>query len=306
MTDISNSELRRLDLTLLLVFLSLLRTRKATRTASELGLTQSGVSQALARLRDITGDPLFLRRPHGFEPTAAALALEPSVASAVEGLRAALGRGRQFVPGEATGVLTIAASDAEQAEMIPALIGRLLAEAPLLDLSVRPLNRASVAAALTAGEIDLAVGFLPDPPPALVAEPLYAQGYAVVGRPETLGSAPLTLRRYAGLPHVLVSQAGDLYGVADEALAAMGLTRRVVAAVPQFFPALATAAATGCIATVPERLARRHAPAFGLVLRPPPVPLRDIRISALRHRRNAGDARLDWLTGCFREGAPAT
>ena len=61
MTDFSQGELRRLDLTLLLVFLGLLRHRKATDVAAELGLTQSGVSQALKRLRDIFGDPLFLR-----------------------------------------------------------------------------------------------------------------------------------------------------------------------------------------------------------------------------------------------------
>ena len=75
MTDFSQSELRRLDLTLLLVFLGLLRHRKATDVAAELGLTQSGVSQALKRLRDIFGDPLFLRRPHGMDPTATALAI---------------------------------------------------------------------------------------------------------------------------------------------------------------------------------------------------------------------------------------
>ena len=58
MTDLSNSELRRLDLTLLLVFLGLLRHRKANAVADELGLTQSAISQGLKRLREIFGDPL--------------------------------------------------------------------------------------------------------------------------------------------------------------------------------------------------------------------------------------------------------
>ena len=51
-----------------------MRHRKASDVAAELGLTRSGVSQALKRLRDIFGDPLFLRRPHGMAPTLPALA----------------------------------------------------------------------------------------------------------------------------------------------------------------------------------------------------------------------------------------
>lgn len=113
MTDFSNAELRRLDLTVLLVFLGLLRHRKATDVAKELGLTQSGVSQALKRLRDIFGDDLFLRRPHGMEPTAIALALEAPVANAVETIRGALGQTKSFDPAKALGTIRLAALDIE-------------------------------------------------------------------------------------------------------------------------------------------------------------------------------------------------
>ena len=65
MSDFSSSELHRLDLTLLLVFLGLLRHRKARDVTAQLGVTQSAISRALKRLRDIFGDALFLRRPHG-------------------------------------------------------------------------------------------------------------------------------------------------------------------------------------------------------------------------------------------------
>ena len=68
MSDFENNELRRLDLTVLLVFLGLLRHRKATEVASDLGLTQSGISQALKRLRNIFGDELFLVSPMGWSP----------------------------------------------------------------------------------------------------------------------------------------------------------------------------------------------------------------------------------------------
>ena len=107
------SQLRRLDLTLLLVFLGLMRHRKALDVAGELGLTQSAISQALKRLRDIFEDDLFLRRPHGMEPTAVALSLETPVAQAVEALRGALGAARSFDPATASGIVRVSINVAE-------------------------------------------------------------------------------------------------------------------------------------------------------------------------------------------------
>jgi DNA-binding transcriptional LysR family regulator len=295
MSDISNTELRRLDLTLLLVFLGLLRHRKAKAVAVELGLTQSAVSQALRRLRDIFGDPLFLRLPHGLEPTAAALSREAAVRAAVEALRQALGGGdTPFDPATTRRVLRLAAIDAEQAMLVPPLVRAATEDAPGLQVVVLPLSRRAAIDALTEGEVDLVTGVYFETPPALIATPLYTQGYAVVGQPNVLGPAPLTLERYAALPHVLLSPGGDLRGIVDEALMARGLTRHVVAAVPAAFPALAAVARAHCIATLPAQVARAHAPAFGLAVAEPPLPLRSFPVVALRHRRNETDGAILW------------
>src|SRR5215211_6311254 len=73
-------DLRRADLNLLVVFWMLLAERHVGRAAQRLALTQSAASHALRRLRDLFGDPLFVRHPKGVEPTARALALAPAVA----------------------------------------------------------------------------------------------------------------------------------------------------------------------------------------------------------------------------------
>lgn len=160
MSDLSSAQLRRLDLTLLLVFLGLLRHRKALDVAHELGLTQSAISQALRRLRDIFEDELFLRRPYGMEPTAVALSLEAPVAQAVEALRGALGAARSFDPAAATGIVRIAALDAQQAVLIPPLSARLRDQAPGLRLSILPLARRDAVEALIDGRVDLSIGLL--------------------------------------------------------------------------------------------------------------------------------------------------
>jgi DNA-binding transcriptional LysR family regulator len=298
MTDLSVSELRRLDLTLLLVFLGLLRHRKATTVADELGLTQSAISQALKRLREIFGDDLFLRRPHGMEPTATALALEAPVAQAVEALRGALGVARRFEPATAQGVVRIAALDAEQAVLIPALAARLGRTAPGLRLSVLPLGRTEAVDALSEGRADISLGFLWDAPDWIPGEHLYDEGFLVAGRPDALPHAPaLDLEAYCAADHVLISPAGDLHGIVDRRLGDMGRARRVVLGLPAFLPGLAAVAASGALVTLPARIARAFAPGFGLVTAEPPLEIRRFPVSVFWHRRNESDPQTLWLRG---------
>ena len=296
MTDLSNSEIRRLDLTLLLVFLGLLRHRKAADVALDLGLTQSAISQALKRLRSVFGDEMFLRRPHGLEPTATALALETPIAQAVEALRGALGAAQRFDPATASGVVRIAALDAEQAVLIPPLAARLRAGAPALGLSVLQLGRADAVTALIDGRADLALGYLWHVPDIIEADLLFQEDYRVVGLPHVLPEAPaVTLAAYAGAEHVLVSPGGDLRGVVDDRLATLGLSRRVGLAMPGFLPALAAASVTGAMLTLPSRVALAFAGGFGLVVAKPPLEIRRYPVSVFWHRRNAADQRTLWL-----------
>ena len=296
MSELSTSELRRLDLTLLLVFLGLLRHRKALDVAAELGLTQSAISQSLKRLRDIFGDELFLRRPHGMEPTATALALETPVAAAVDALRGALGAARSFDPATATGLVRAAALDAEQAVLIPPLAARLRHLAPGLTLTVLPLGRGAAMEALAEGRADLVLGYAWDLPDAISVEPLYDESFLVAGRPEALPQAPrISLDDYCAADHILISPGGDLRGVVDDQLQAMDRRRRVILGLPAFLPALAAVAASEALVTLPARLARAFAPGFGLVTAEPPIPVRTFAVSVFWHRRNDADPKTTWL-----------
>jgi DNA-binding transcriptional LysR family regulator len=302
MSELSISELRRLDLTLLLVFLGLLRHRKALDVAAELGLTQSAISQSLRRLRDIFGDELFLRRPHGMEPTATALALEAPVAAAVEALRGALGAARSFEPATATGLVRVAALDAEQAVLIPPLVARLGRLAPRLTLSVLPLGRGAAMEAMSEGRVDLALGYVWDLPDAILGEPLYDESFLVAGSPKALPKAPyISLDDYCAADHVLISPGGDLRGVVDDQLAALGQSRRVILGLPAFLPALAAVASSDALVTLPARVARAFAPGFGLVTAEPPISVRRFPVSVFWHRRNDSDPKTSWIRQQLRE-----
>lgn len=296
MSEFRDSELRRIDLTLLLIFLGLLKHRKALDVANELGLTQSAVSQALRRLRDIFEDDLFLRRPHGMEPTALAIGLEAPVSAAVEALRGAIGVARQFDPRQASGTLKIAALDAEQATTIPRLGRTLRQEAPGLSLSVLPLGHGRALQALKDSQVDLAIGVQFNVPEDICQSGLFEETYLVVGREQNLAGHPeINLERYCAHDHILTSPNGDLRGVVDDHLATIGRDRRVIMGFPSFFAALAAVSKTDALLTLPARVATEFAPKFGLTILKPPLELRGFRIGVFWHKRNQADPRLSWI-----------
>lgn len=296
MSDLSNSELRRLDLALLLVFLGLIRHRKAASVALELGLTQSAISQALRRLRDVFGDDLFLRRPHGMEPTATALALEAPIAEAVTALRGALGATRSFDPATASGVVRVAALHAEQAVLIPTFVARLRTLAPNLALSILPTGRSEAVQALKDDRADLALGFFRDIPDTCSDHLLYNETYLVAGRPDILPKAPdISLDAYCANDHLLTAPGGGNRGIVDDHLAKIGRKRRVLLSFPAFLPALAATAESGTLLTLPSRVASRFAQKFGLVTAAPPLELPSFPVSVLWHRRNETDPKTQWL-----------
>lgn len=295
MSDFKNNELRRLDLTVLLVFIGLLRHRKATEVAADLGLTQSGVSHALKRLREIFGDELFLRRPHGVEPTAVALALEKPIADAIKSLRKAVAGPQIFDPGSADGVVRLSALDAELVTLVPELIKTLSISAPGLRIIARAIGRQDALDALTAGELDIALGYFGHLTDAFIKEHLFQEHFLVVGNRKHKLAGTIALETYLKHRHILVSPGGDLHGVVDDVLASRGLKRQVIAALPLFLPALAAVQATDALATVPRRIASSYAGAFHLTVAEPPLAVRSFSVAAIRHRRDEHNPMHRWL-----------
>src|SRR5271157_3180082 len=122
-----------LDLNLLPALEALLRRRNVTRAAAEVGLSQPAMSRALARLREIFGDPLLVRAGGGLAPTPAAEALAPKVVAALESLRG-LFRPPAVDPAGLKRTFRLAAADAQTILIAPRLVARLEREAPGVNL----------------------------------------------------------------------------------------------------------------------------------------------------------------------------
>ena len=299
---IDEIELRRLDLTVLLVFLNLIRLGKASDVAGHMGLTQSSISHSIKRLRDAFQDPLFLRTPKGMEPTATAVRIEPKIRAVVETLSEAIRAPVDFDPSVATDLIRIGAYDNEMTTLVPGLLQTIRRQAPGMRVSLLPLGRRPAFEALDMREIDIALGFSWNLPRNILSRELYVETYTVVMRKgHALDKPALDLDTYLGAEHLIVSPAGDLAGIVDIELEKQRRSRRVAMSAPLFLPALAIVAATELIATLPSKLVASQCDRYDLSSHPPPIDIRRFAVSAMYHERDANNPLHHWIISALEQ-----
>jgi DNA-binding transcriptional LysR family regulator len=300
------AQLARIDVSLLVVFHTVLEERHVARAADKLNLTPSAVSHALRRLRQLFHDPLFLKVPVGVKPTQRALVLAGPVAdllSRLEGIVAAAG---PFQARTARRSFTIGAPDALAAVFLGPLLARLARDAPRVDIRVLQLMPQrhghstrqvwqDTLTELDAHKLDLAVVPIGPLPSRYVDRLLFEEDFVVAMRKGHRLVRKLTLESYLGAPHILVSAIGDALGIVDIKLAEQGRSRRVAVTVPNFMMALALLAESDLIATLPRHLVERHAKRFELVTRPVPLPWTPDTIRAVVSQAAMADAGVAWL-----------
>src|SRR6185295_9310517 len=159
MVCITNVNVADLDLNLLRVFDAVLQERSVTAAAARLGLTQPAVSNALARLRRLFDDVLFVRTPAGMDATPFARELGEPVRQALALLESALAHGPGFDPATSTRAFRFYMSDIGQVEFLPPLVERVQRTAPGVRLEAPALEVDDIGDALAAGALDIAVGF---------------------------------------------------------------------------------------------------------------------------------------------------
>jgi DNA-binding transcriptional LysR family regulator len=289
-------ELSDIDLNLLLLFQRLMQERRVSTVAEQMNMSQPGVSNALAKLRRRLGDPLFVRGPGGVVPTPFALQLADPVSHALATLHAALNPATDFDPRIATRTVTIGMTDIGEVVFLPALIERLSRAAPLITLNTVRESSVDLGNAMAGGQVDLAIGLLPQLKGGFYQRRLFDQPYVCVfRRGHPLDNEALTQASWREAEHLVVMAAGTGHGRADEWLRRRGVKRRVRLTVPHFMSVGYILQRTDLIATVPERLAQQLVTPFSLSLRALPVSLPAAPIHLFWHARVQHDEGNRWL-----------
>ncbi|THU05194.1 LysR family transcriptional regulator [Lampropedia puyangensis] len=289
------SHLKHFDLNLLLVFQCLMQECSVTRAAQSLGMSQPAVSGALARLRQATGDALFVRSGRsGMQPTPFAEQLAEPVAQALSSIAHHLRSPVAFDPKTSSRQFTVAMLDVAEVHFMPQWIAYCDTHAPNVRLAVHTPQLASngvasVQEALRAGSVDLAIGAFEDMPQGAMQQLLFEQSFVVIARadhphfkragftnkrqgkadkhqqPGARGSLPLL--QPTMLAHsrcVLVHQPQGGYAQAQRLLlSAAGASGAHHYCASQVTVPLVVAQ-TDAMAIVPERLAQEFATTLGL------------------------------------------
>ncbi|QJP09646.1 LysR family transcriptional regulator [Pseudomonas multiresinivorans] len=289
----NRNDLRKVDLNLLIVFETLMHERSVTRAAEKLFLGQPAISAALARLRGLFDDPLFVRTGRSMEPTARAQEIFGHLSPALDSISTALSRAADFDPATSKAVFRIGLSDDVEFGLLPPLLRRLRSEAPGITLVVRRANYLLMPQLLSSGEISVGVSYTDELPANAKRKTLRRSTWKIL-RADSIPGA-LSLDDYCARPHALVSYAGDLDGFVDQTLAEMERKRQVVLAVPQFVGLAQLLAGTDIIATVPEYVALALTAAGGLRAEDPPFPTRLAELSMVWRGAQDQDPAERWL-----------
>ncbi|WP_051955849.1 LysR family transcriptional regulator [Beijerinckia mobilis] len=295
-------DLKRFDLNLLAVFDALMQERHVGRAGERLGLTQPAVSHALARLRALADDTLFVKHARGVKPTARAIELAETIGPALAVLRASFGIRTAFDPSSASRTIVIGSSDYVELALLPAVVARLRHEAPKIDIRIRSITQGDVEQAMRRRDIDLAIGPLTASPGSVLATPLFSDRLVLVARQGHPGLAqPLTVEAFAGLHYLLVSQSGDASGIVDDALREFGLERRVALTIPHFSAAPFLIAETDLVAMLPERIAKPLCAPASVTIHDCPLDVPPWVVGIAQPQEGQMDPCLSWLVTLIRK-----
>lgn len=292
------ARLLEIDGRMLRTFLAVLETESVTAAADRLGVTQSAVSHALERLREVLDDPLFVKSGRGIAPTGRARVLAGPVRQILEDLER-LGRRPQFVPQDTELVLTVAANDFQRDLLLPALQRRLAGKLKSLRLIVIP-SRAPTAQMLRERCCDLIVTPRPPEGSDIVQRSLLNDRYRCFFD-SRVRTAPATLEEYLAARHITVAYEDGRRMEFDELLEARGLSRPIGVAVPNFGGIAAFLRGTDMLASLPSLMRLGPLEGFGMGALPLSVP--DLSMSLVWHRRDQDDPRHAWLRGQLEEVA---
>jgi len=305
----------KLDLNLLRIFNVVMEEQSVLRASQRVCLSQSAVSHALARLRAMLDDELFVRTPTGMRPTARALTMAPLIREAWRSLEAAIGTS-DFEPTKSAKRFTIAASELVTTLIVPELLKLIRREAPLLNLIIRPDSGTDLMEQIYLGKIDAAVGTFSQVPERLRSHELFTyDDVLITSLPKRLGKLSAdTLSR-------LTLAAVSLQSEHDDSAAQHGLSRQsemfdsaaleaavsaskngspMTLLVPHFLALPALLAQTELAAIVPRPLAHSLASTHPLSIQEMPYKTTHAAVRVLWHERNEKDLAQKWLRDSLR------
>ena len=299
--------LREVDANLLVTLDALLVDASVTRAAERLGRSASAISHALAKLREIFNDELFVRAGQKLVPTAKALELAPTVHVILAGMESLLRPSKPFDPSETSRDFAVATGEAGELILVQPLRQRLNRLAPSVAVGWMPSHPDETIDALRHGRCHFAIDIegAPVPAPDIRVIKLFDDRLVTLARPKH----PFAKRKpkaaaFAAAAHIAVNSLPAIEPI-DRALAAQRLACTVSSRVSSVLVGLLLALNSDALITLPASLAAILEKEFGLVRVNQPFQPVGFALRLMWHSSYDRDECHEWvrgqLTGLARE-----
>lgn len=296
-----------LDLNLLRYLVVLVQERSVSRTANKMLVTQPAVSAALKRLRVAFEDPILVRSGQSMQATPRAIEMASVLEPMLSSIQAMAQEQKKFDPARSHMVFTLTCSDYVQFTMMSTLTDSVRRTAPDISLVVKPANPEKITHWMESGQVDLGIGYLPDPPEHLRVRLLFGEDQVcLIRKSHPALKRSWTKKLYSELTHVAISPGGaGIYGARiDHALKSEGVKRRIGLTLPSFLAIPYVVAKTDYVATVPATIARHFSSFLPLTSIQLPLALPAFEISMYWHERVHADVAHKWLRQQVMAAAP--
>jgi len=290
----------KLDLNLLVALDALLTEASISRAAEKIHLSQSAMSNALARLREYFDDELLVQVGRTMEPTSRAEALKDAVRDILVRITATVAAQPEFVPSQSNRLFRMLVSDYTMMTLMPHVLELVYRQAPGVRFDLRP-QVSNPQRVLERGEADLLIipkDFCSTEHP---SEILFEESFCCVFWSDSnLASGDMTAERYMASGHVVVHP-GDGIALEDTFMQRLGISRRVEASTFSFLSPAHLVVGTHRIATMHSRLAKQAARSLPVTLRCMPIVMPKMEQCVQWHKHRTADQGIAWLRTLLKE-----
>ncbi|WP_077035462.1 LysR family transcriptional regulator [Pelomonas sp. KK5] len=296
---------KKLDLNLLVALDAMLEERNISRAAERMHLSQSAMSNALARLRDYFEDELLVPVGRRMDLTPRAESLREAVKDVLARVNTTIATLPEFDPASSDRCFKFFVSDYTTATLIPYLIERAWRQAPGVSFELLP-QASHPHQALEQGEIDVLIipeGYCSPEHP---TELLFTESFCcVTWQGSRWAHERVDLDAYCAAGHVIVTTGREHKSYEEMFMQRRGIQRRVEIQTTSFVATSRLVIGTDRIATVHRRLANEASRHYPVAIQPVPVDVPPMRQAVQWHKYRSMDPGLVWLRGLLHEAVAA-
>lgn len=296
------------DLNLFRVMQAIAEEGSTVGAAEKLSLSQSAVSHALKRLRDLLNDPVFVKHGRNLVLTPHGKSILPSVSAALDSLARCHARPGEFDPLASDMVFELGFRDVLEFLVLPGLIGPLRKSGSPLHFKTRTVATDQLEESLLNGQLDIVVDLEFPTSDRIRSEVVARENLCVMlgeqhprYQQKTLG-----LSDFTSADHALVILDKRERAYIDRQLGGVGAKRKVVLHCEHYLPAARVVAVSDLLLTMPFSFAHHIANSLPVRLFPLPFACDPLPVRMYWRDESSDEPYMLWLRSRVRNALEAS